>query len=61
MGTRRPCDSRLPQPADATAETIVNGWLRTDMAREDEDGFLYIVDRIKDMVLRGGENICVLK
>ncbi len=43
---------------DATAETIVNGWLRTgDMAREDEDGFLYIVDRIKDMVLRGGENI----
>ena len=43
---------------DATAETIVDGWLRTgDMAREDEDGFLYIVDRIKDMVLRGGENI----
>ena len=43
---------------EATAETIVDGWLRTgDMAREDEDGFLYIVDRIKDMVLRGGENI----
>jgi long-chain acyl-CoA synthetase len=43
---------------DATAETIIDGWLRTgDMAREDEDGFLYIVDRIKDMVLRGGENI----
>ena len=43
---------------DATAENIVDGWLRTgDMAREDEDGFLYIVDRIKDMVLRGGENI----
>ena len=43
---------------DATAETIVDGWLRTgDMAREDDDGFLYIVDRIKDMVLRGGENI----
>lgn len=43
---------------EATAETIVDGWLRTgDMAREDADGFLYIVDRIKDMVLRGGENI----
>ena len=43
---------------DATAETIIDGWLRTgDMAREDKDGFLYIVDRIKDMVLRGGENI----
>ena len=43
---------------EATAETIVDGWLRTgDMARKDDDGFLYIVDRIKDMVLRGGENI----
>ncbi|MEM9622459.1 MAG: class I adenylate-forming enzyme family protein [Pseudomonadota bacterium] len=43
---------------DATAETIQEGWLRTgDVARQDEDGFLYIVDRIKDMVLRGGENI----
>ena len=43
---------------DATAESIVDGWLRTgDMAKEDEHGFLYIVDRIKDMVLRGGENI----
>ena len=43
---------------EATAETIVDGWLRTgDMARKDNDGFLYIVDRIKDMVLRGGENI----
>lgn len=43
---------------EATAETIINGWLRTgDMARKDEDDFIYIVDRIKDMVLRGGENI----
>ncbi len=43
---------------DATAETITDGWLHTgDMARIDEDGFIFIVDRIKDMVLRGGENV----
>jgi len=43
---------------DATAETITDGWLHTgDIARIDEDGFIYIVDRKKDMVLRGGENI----
>ena len=43
---------------EATEETIVDGWLRTgDMAKMDEDDFIYIVDRIKDMVLRGGENI----
>jgi long-chain acyl-CoA synthetase len=43
---------------EATAETITDGWLHTgDVARVDEDGFLFIVDRKKDMVLRGGENI----
>ncbi|MEM7020527.1 MAG: AMP-binding protein, partial [Pseudomonadota bacterium] len=43
---------------DATAETISDGWLRTgDVARIDEDDFIYIVDRKKDMLLRGGENI----
>ncbi len=43
---------------EVTAETIQDGWLRTgDIAEIDEDGFLYIRDRKKDMVLRGGENI----
>jgi acyl-CoA synthetase (AMP-forming)/AMP-acid ligase II len=43
---------------DATAEAIVDGWFRTgDIARIDEDGFVFIVDRVKDMVLRGGENV----
>ncbi len=43
---------------DATSESIRDGWLNTgDVARIDEDGFIYIVDRAKDMVIRGGENV----
>lgn len=43
---------------EATAESIKDGWLNTgDIARIDEDGFIFIVDRAKDMVLRGGENV----
>ena len=41
-----------------TAETIVNGWLRSgDIGHLDADGFIYVEDRAKDIVLRGGENI----
>ncbi len=43
---------------DATADTIVDGWLRSgDIGRIDDEGFVYVSDRAKDMVLRGGENI----
>ena len=46
------------QQPEATAETIRDGWLRTgDIAEIDEEGYVYIRDREKDMVLRGGENI----
>src|SRR5262249_50976502 len=43
---------------DATAETIVGGWLRSgDLGRTDDEGYLYVEDRAKDMVLRAGENV----
>ncbi len=43
---------------EASAETFVHGWLHTgDLARIDDEGLLYIVDRAKDMINRGGENV----
>lgn len=47
----------LDKPEE-TARTIVDGWLHTgDVGRFDEDGYLVLVDRVKDMIIRGGENI----
>jgi long-chain acyl-CoA synthetase len=47
----------LHQP-EATEEALRGGWLHTgDLARQDEDGYIYIVDRKKDMVIRGGYNV----
>ena len=43
---------------EATAQSFVDGWIRTgDLARLDDEGFCYIIDRAKDMLIRGGENI----
>ena len=46
---------------EATAATFIDGWVRTgDLGRIDEEGFCFIIDRAKDMLIRGGENIyCV--
>jgi O-succinylbenzoate-CoA ligase len=47
---------------EVTQKSIVDGWLHTgDVARIDEEGYVYIVDRLKDMIVRGGENIYSLE
>jgi long-chain acyl-CoA synthetase len=46
------------QRPKATAETIIDGWLHTgDMGRVDEDGYFYVVDRKKELIIRGGYNV----
>jgi len=43
---------------EATAAAIVDGWFRTgDLARKDEDGYYHVIDRAKDMIIRGGYNV----
>jgi len=45
-----------------TAQVLVDGWIRTgDAAYMDEDGYIYIADRIKDMVITGGENVATIE
>jgi long-chain acyl-CoA synthetase len=47
---------------DETAEALVDGWYRSgDIVRADEDGYLYLLDRAKDMIITGGENVYSLE
>ncbi len=59
LWVRGPMNCKLYwQKPEATATTFVDGWVITgDLAKIDDEGFLYLVDRAKDMLIRGGENI----
>jgi long-chain acyl-CoA synthetase len=47
---------------EATAEALVDGWYRSaDIVRADDDGYLYMVDRTRDMIITGGENVYSLE
>ena len=51
-------EAKIIDDPKATAEVLHDGWLYTgDMAMEDEDGFIFLVDRKKDVIISGGENI----
>jgi len=61
LDCRSQCRERLLENEAATSAAFVDGWYRTgDIGRKDAEGFIYVLDRIKDMLIRGGENIyCV--
>ena len=51
---------RLLQEARGDEKTMQNSWFHTgDVATMDEDGFDFVVDRLKDMIMRGGYNVCL--
>ena len=56
---RGPCVmDRFWNNEEATAEAFAGGWFHSgDLVRQDEDGYVYVVDRVKDMIISGGENI----
>jgi acyl-CoA synthetase (AMP-forming)/AMP-acid ligase II len=57
IGGEQVCSGYWDRP-DATSEAFRDGWFHSgDLARRDADGYFYIVDRLKDMILTGGENV----